>query len=176
MFVLVRLNGVANAEHSHDSSTCTAGAPVLLMLSPQRLASCRHCASKSCATCERATVPCGQHAHQRLSAAAVLCTASCMPVASEGRLPVCLQVVLNGSQSMHAVSDEGVSVRNAAGDEVLQIKTWDTALVSPGHPTPFPQGLKQSDLKEGVHFNLANNVWGTNYVSRAVSSSQLASC
>jgi hypothetical protein len=76
-----------------------------------------------------------------------------------------LQVMLNGSQSMHAVSDEGVSVASADGSEVLQIRTLDTALVSPGHPTPFPQGIRQPDLSEGVHFNLANNVWGTDYVS-----------
>jgi hypothetical protein len=73
-----------------------------------------------------------------------------------------LQVMLNGSRSMHAVGDEGVSVTSAAGDEVLQIKTLDTALVSPGRPTPLPQGLHHLDMREGVHFNLVNQAWGTN--------------
>jgi hypothetical protein len=75
-----------------------------------------------------------------------------------------LQVMLNGSRSMHAVSDQGVSVSSEDGNEILQISTWDTALVSPGHPTPFPQGITQPDMDQGVHFNLVNNVWGTNYV------------
>lgn len=76
-----------------------------------------------------------------------------------------LQVMLNGSRSMHAVSDAGVSVRSAAGDEVLHISTLDTALVSPGAPTPLPQGRHLPDMHQGVHFNLVNNLWGTNYVS-----------
>lgn len=63
---------------------------------------------------------------------------------------------------MHAVGDKGVSVTSAAGDEVLQIRTFDTALVSPGHPTPLPQGLHPPDMREGVHFNLVNQAWGTN--------------
>jgi hypothetical protein len=76
-----------------------------------------------------------------------------------------LQVIINGSQSMHAVSEAGVSVRSAAHKEMLQLKTWDASLVSPGNPTPFPNGLFQPEMDKGVHFNLMNNIWGTNYVS-----------
>lgn len=75
------------------------------------------------------------------------------------------QVMTNGSQSMHAVGEAGVSVTSAAGSELLQLKTWDVSLVSPGSPTPFPNGLFAPQMEEGVHFNLMNNVWGTNYVS-----------
>lgn len=85
---------------------------------------------------------------------------------------MCGQVMLNGSQSMHAVSDEGVSVSSADGAEVLQIRTLDAALVSPGQPTPFPEGIQPPDMSQGMHFNLANNVWGTNYVSCYLNSSQ----
>jgi hypothetical protein len=75
-----------------------------------------------------------------------------------------LDVLRNGSQSMHAVSDAGVSVASANGTERLQLRSWDAALVSPGAPTPFPNGARPPDLLQGMHFNLANNVWGTNYV------------
>ncbi|KAF6263057.1 hypothetical protein COO60DRAFT_1635480 [Scenedesmus sp. NREL 46B-D3] len=75
-----------------------------------------------------------------------------------------VQVMTNGSQSMHAVGEAGVSVTSAAGSELLQLKTWDVSLVSPGSPTPFPNGLFAPQMEEGVHFNLMNNVWGTNYV------------
>jgi hypothetical protein len=79
-----------------------------------------------------------------------------------------LQVMVNGSQSMHAVSDAGVSVSSASGDEVLQIRTLDAPLVSPGHPTVLPQGRHAPGMSQGVHFNLVNNMWGTNYVSDAL--------
>lgn len=79
--------------------------------------------------------------------------------------PLSLQVMRNGSQSMHAVSDAGVSVSSAAGDEELHIRTLDAPLVSPGHPTVLPQGRHSPHMRQGVHFNLVNNLWGTNYVS-----------
>ncbi len=44
------------------------------------------------------------------------------------------------------------------------IRTLDAALVSPGEPTPFPNVRHAPDLSQGVAFNLANNIWGTNYV------------
>jgi hypothetical protein len=59
-----------------------------------------------------------------------------------------------------------VSPRSPTGfQESLNITTWDTALVSPGAKTPFPIGDTRPDLVKGMHFNLVNNVWGTNYVS-----------
>lgn len=60
---------------------------------------------------------------------------------------------------MHAVGDEGVSVTSASGDEVLQVMTLDTALASPGKPTPFPNVDIQPDMKQGLAFNLFNNLW-----------------
>lgn len=132
-----------------------------------------------------------------------------------------MQVILNGSQSMHGVYSISVTSRHPSSDaatstgppgdtintpsahaahtstttstsssssrstfgvlptsrrhltgspespkfqEVLNITTWDTALVSPGHKTPFPIGDTRPALAKGMHFNLVNNVWGTNYV------------
>lgn len=43
-------------------------------------------------------------------------------------------------------------------------RTLDAALVSPGMPTPFPNVRHMPDLSEGMSFNLANNIWGTNYI------------
>ncbi|KAK9915574.1 hypothetical protein WJX75_001002 [Coccomyxa subellipsoidea] len=76
-------------------------------------------------------------------------------------------VVRNGSHSMHGVDDDGVLVSGLGYKkswEQLRIRTLDCALVSPGKPNPFPNVQTQPDMTEGVSFNLANNIWGTNYV------------
>ena len=43
-------------------------------------------------------------------------------------------------------------------------RSLDAALVSPGEPTAFPNERKPPALTKGMAFNLANNLWGTNYV------------
>ena len=43
-------------------------------------------------------------------------------------------------------------------------RLYDAPLVSPGQPTAFPNTRTQPDLTQGMAFNLANNLWGTNYV------------
>eukprot|EP00884_Botryococcus_braunii_P018962 jgi/Botrbrau1/574/Bobra.0010s0040.1 len=75
-------------------------------------------------------------------------------------------VILNGSQALHAVTDEGLVVRGHAPFdwEQLQIMSLDAALVSPGYPEVFPVLQEKPDLEQGVTFNLMNNIWGTNYV------------
>lgn len=73
-------------------------------------------------------------------------------------------MVLNGSRSMHGIDTEGVSVTSAAGDEVLQLRSLDTALVSPGRELALPNVWLQPDMAHGVAFNLANNLWNTNYI------------
>ncbi|CAL5218578.1 g272 [Coccomyxa viridis] len=78
-----------------------------------------------------------------------------------------LNVVLNGSQSLHAVDDEGIMVEGLGRQrswEQLQIRTLDAALVSPGEATPFPVVDRKPDMSKGMTFNLGNNIWGTNYV------------
>ena len=73
--------------------------------------------------------------------------------------------MLNGSQSMHAVGDGGVSVCSAGGGggggggEALRIVTLDAALVSPGHPWPVPRVRQPPQMAEGVSFCLFNNLW-----------------
>jgi hypothetical protein len=59
------------------------------------------------------------------------------------------------------------SISNGPGAnkcEVLSITPLDAPLVSPGEGNPFPEGQVKPDLKQGMHFNLANNIWGTNYI------------
>lgn len=77
-----------------------------------------------------------------------------------------LDVVYNGSQSMHAVCDDGISVRGSGQGawEQLNIRSLDAALVSPGEPIPFPVTRSKPDLSKGMAYNLANNIWGTNYI------------
>ncbi|KAL4420038.1 hypothetical protein ABPG77_001288 [Micractinium sp. CCAP 211/92] len=73
-----------------------------------------------------------------------------------------LEVILNGSRSLHAVGDEGVSVQTSGGG-VLRIVSLDAALVSPGEPWAIPRVSVQPDMEGGMAFNLVNNLWGTNY-------------
>lgn len=75
-----------------------------------------------------------------------------------------LEVIMNGSQSMHAVDDDGISVLSQDGTQQLRIRSLDAALVSPGRPNPFPSLVLAPDLTQGMSYCLHNNVWGTNYV------------
>lgn len=43
-------------------------------------------------------------------------------------------------------------------------RSLDAALVSPGEPIPFPNARTKPDLSKGMAYNLANNIWGTNYI------------
>ena len=43
-------------------------------------------------------------------------------------------------------------------------RTLDSALVSPGVATPFPNVKHAPDMSQGMTFCLGNNIWGTNYV------------
>ena len=47
---------------------------------------------------------------------------------------------------------------------VAPCRTLDTALVSPGVATPFPNVKHTPDMTQGMTFCLGNNIWGTNYV------------
>lgn len=71
-----------------------------------------------------------------------------------------LQVVKDGNRNLHAVCD-GVSYHGADGSVTL--KTLDAALVSPGHPRLLQFTNTFAPLEHGMHFNLHNNKWGTNF-------------
>ena len=71
-----------------------------------------------------------------------------------------LEVVKNGNRHLHAC---GGSVMCRDGDSILTIVTLDAPLVAPGEPSLLNFTNEQPDLSRGVHFNLYNNVWGTNF-------------
>jgi hypothetical protein len=43
------------------------------------------------------------------------------------------------------------------------IETLDAPLLVPGEPSLLNFNNKQPPLRRGMHFNLYNNVWGTNF-------------
>ena len=61
---------------------------------------------------------------------------------------------------MHAVA-RGVSYCDGKGQ--LQIASLDAPLVAVGECSLLHFSARQPDLSVGMHFNLWNNVWGTNY-------------
>jgi hypothetical protein len=71
-----------------------------------------------------------------------------------------LDVIRNGNRKLHAV-DSGVYY--ADGRSRLAIETLDAALVAPGEPSLLDFNNRQPNLQKGMHFNLFNNVWGTNF-------------
>jgi hypothetical protein len=70
-----------------------------------------------------------------------------------------LDVVRNGNRHLHAVS--GVTYQDPRG--ALHIESLDAPLVAPGESSLVNFNNKQPALKKGMHFNLFNNVWGTNF-------------
>lgn len=71
-----------------------------------------------------------------------------------------LEVVENGNRHLHAV---GRGVSCADGGDCLRIETLDAPLVAPGEPALLDFNNQQPDMRQGVHFNLYNNLWGTNF-------------
>jgi hypothetical protein len=71
-----------------------------------------------------------------------------------------LDVVENGNRHLHA-SGKDVICRD--GTEELQIIALDSPLVAPGQPSLLNFSNDQPDMSKGMHFNLYNNVWGTNF-------------
>jgi hypothetical protein len=71
-----------------------------------------------------------------------------------------LEVIRNGNRKLHAIGT-GVSYHDARGQ--LSIETLDAPLVAPGEPSLLNFNNRQPPLKKGLHFNLYNNLWGTNF-------------
>ncbi|MGR3766013.1 DUF5054 domain-containing protein [Rossellomorea sp. NS-SX7] len=71
-----------------------------------------------------------------------------------------LEVVKNGNRNLHAVQT-GVAYHGADGQVLIESK--DAPLVSPGKPRLLELDNTFPSLEGGFHFNLYNNVWGTNF-------------
>lgn len=72
-----------------------------------------------------------------------------------------LDVVPSGSRHMHAVAT-GFSYRDDNG--AFGVETLDSPLIAVGGRSPLNFSRFQPDLSEGLHCNLFNNAWGTNYI------------
>jgi hypothetical protein len=66
-------------------------------------------------------------------------------------------VVPGGNRHMHALS-RGLRYKD------LSIDSLDAPVVALGERSPIYFSKEQPDLKNGVHFSLYNNTWGTNYI------------
>ncbi|MGP4079262.1 DUF5054 domain-containing protein [Pseudalkalibacillus sp. R45] len=71
-----------------------------------------------------------------------------------------LEVVKNGNRNLHAVQS-GLSYHGADGRAAIETK--DAPLVAPGKPRLLQFDNTFESLDHGFHFNLYNNVWGTNF-------------
>ncbi|WP_066195705.1 MULTISPECIES: DUF5054 domain-containing protein [Gracilibacillus] len=71
-----------------------------------------------------------------------------------------LQVVKGGNRNLHAV-DQGMLYEGADGR--IKIETLDAALVSPGEKKLLQFDNEIANLNGGMHVNLHNNIWGTNF-------------
>jgi Domain of unknown function (DUF5054) len=70
-------------------------------------------------------------------------------------------VVRGGSRQMHAVSTH-FSYKDDQGSFVVE--PIDSPLVAMGKKSPLNFSKEQPDLSSGMHINLFNNAWGTNYI------------
>ena len=71
-----------------------------------------------------------------------------------------LDVVRNGNRRLHAV---GSGLCADDGRLAVSVETLDAPLVAPGRPSLIDFGNRQPDLRDGLHFNLHNNLWGTDF-------------
>ena len=71
-----------------------------------------------------------------------------------------LDVIRNGNRKLHGV-ETGVFYKDQQSQ--LSIETLDAPLVAPGEPSLLNFNNRQPALKNGMHFNLLNNIWGTNF-------------
>jgi len=90
--------------------------------------------------------------------------------------------VVNGSRAMHHVWSGVRHLRTPtvdASDWDVSVKTMDAGLVAPSTPTLSPTGAFNLGVDGeahpgtgGLHFNLFNNAWSTNYALFSVDSAQ----
>ena len=70
-------------------------------------------------------------------------------------------VVVSGNRHMHALS-KGFGYEDESG--AFLVETLDAPLVTLGTKSPLCFSKSLPDLSGGVHCNLFNNAWGTNYI------------
>jgi hypothetical protein len=70
-------------------------------------------------------------------------------------------VVSAGNRHMHSVS---TGFSHAGEKESIVIETLDSPVIALGEKSPLNFSTSQPDLAGGIHCNLFNNAWGTNYI------------
>lgn len=78
-----------------------------------------------------------------------------------GRLVSPLEVIPDGNRHLHGVGESVLYFEENA--QKFQLQTLDAPLVAPGDPSLLDFNNEQPRLEHGVHFNLYNNIWGTNF-------------
>ncbi|HEY6185980.1 MAG TPA: DUF5054 domain-containing protein, partial [Terriglobales bacterium] len=71
------------------------------------------------------------------------------------------EVAQSGNRHMHALS-KGFGYKDERGS--FFVETLDAPVVTLGVKSPLPFSKSQPDLSAGIHCNLFNNAWGTNYI------------
>lgn len=69
-------------------------------------------------------------------------------------------VIADGNRKLHAVG-HGAVYRDAAGR--FELATLDAPLVAPGERSLLDFNNRQPPAERGMHVNLLNNIWGTNF-------------
>ncbi|HUF09142.1 MAG TPA: DUF5054 domain-containing protein, partial [Rhodothermales bacterium] len=69
------------------------------------------------------------------------------------------EVVPYGNRKLHAVQE----VAYCGGDGEFRIQPFDAPLVAPGQRSLLDYNQRQPRMNGGLHFNLWNNVWNTNF-------------
>jgi hypothetical protein len=70
-------------------------------------------------------------------------------------------VAVAGSRHLHAVS---TSFGYRSEGRSFTVETLDAPLIALGERSPLNFSRAQPDLSGGIHCNLFNNAWGTNYI------------
>jgi len=71
-------------------------------------------------------------------------------------------VISFGSRNIHSIEK---TIRYSASGENLCIESLDANIISPGIPSIINFHNQLPDLKKGIHFNLCNNLWVTNFTA-----------
>jgi Domain of unknown function (DUF5054) len=69
-----------------------------------------------------------------------------------------LDVIANGNRHLHAVTKD---VRYSDANGTFTLETLDAPLIAPGQRYLLKFDNQQPDVREGIHVNLFNNLWGT---------------
>lgn len=69
-------------------------------------------------------------------------------------------VVSRGARTLHAIDQHLTYTSGARG---FELESLDAVLVAPGQPSLLNFHNQLPDMHGGVHVNLYNNIWGTNF-------------